>query len=164
MGKIISVSHMRELTFKDITKKNELISLSVHAVLMIALCMLFPLLSRIYVNPLVEEMFGVYEDVLSTQILLTLVVIICIIFAIPLLAFVYSKRMRKTYVLSYMNGVNEGDNRKFTDSMGEPRTLWMSNFYFHKLIGQRKLMAPSQFFAAAVLVVMMSMILGGVSL
>ncbi len=164
MGKIISASHLKETTYKDITKRNELISMSVHAVLMIALCMLFPLLSGIYVDPLVEEMFGTYQDVLSPRILLTLVVIICIIFAVPLLAFVYSKKMRKTYVLSYMNGVNEGDNRKFTDYLGEPKTLWMSNFYFHKLIGQRKLMGPSQFFSAAVLVVMMSMILGGVSL
>ena len=164
MGKIISVSHLRETKYKDITKKNELISLMIHAVLMIALCMLFPLLSRIYVNPLIEEMFGLYEDVLSTQILLTLVVIICIIFAIPFLAFIYSRKMRKTYVLSYMNGVNSGDNRKFVDSFGEEKTLWMSNFYFYKLIGQRKLMAPSQFFTAAVLVVMLSLIIGGVRL
>lgn len=162
MGKIISASHLNEQSFKDITKKNELISLWIHAVLMIALCLLFPLLSRVYVNPLIEEMLGTYKDVLSAQILLTLVVIIGLVFAVPLLAFLYSRRMRKTYVLSYMNGVNAGNNMKFIDSFGEERTLWMSNFYLHKWIGQRKLMAPGQFFAAAVLVVMLSMIIGGV--
>ena len=61
-----------------------------------------------------------------------------------------------------MNGVNAGNNMKFIDSFGEEKTLWMSNFYLHKWIGQRKLMAPGQFFAAAVLVVMLSMIIGGV--
>ncbi len=161
MGKIISASHLKETSFKDITKKNELVSLTIHAVLMIALCLLFPLLSHVYVNPLLEEMFGTYNDVLSTQILLTLVVIIVIVFAVPLLAFLYSRKMRKTYVLSYMNGVNAGNNMKFIDSFGEEKTLWMSNFYLHKWIGQRKLMVPSQFFTAAVLVVMMSMIIGG---
>ncbi|MBO4374425.1 MAG: NADH-quinone oxidoreductase subunit L [Lachnospiraceae bacterium] len=162
MGKIISASHLKETQFRDITKKNELISLWIHAVLMITLCLLFPLLSHVYVNPLIEEMFGFYSDVLPTQILLTLVVIIGLVFAVPLLAFLYSRKMRKTYVLSYMNGVNAGNNMKFIDSFGEQKTLWMSNFYFHKWIGQRKLMGPSQFFAAAVLVVMMSMIIGGV--
>ncbi|MBR5375853.1 MAG: NADH-quinone oxidoreductase subunit L [Lachnospiraceae bacterium] len=162
MGKIISASHLKETAFRDITKKNELISLWIHAVLMIALCLLFPLLSHVYVNPLIEEMFGTYNDVLPTQILLTLVVIIVIVFAVPLLAFLYSRKMRKTYVLSYMNGVNAGNNMKFIDSFGEEKTLWMSNFYLHKWIGQRKLMGPGQFFAAAVLVVMMSMIIGGV--
>ena len=63
-----------------------------------------------------------------------------------------------------MNGVNTGDNRAFTDSLGNEKTLWLSNFYFHKIIGSRKLMMPSQIFTLAVIVVMMCRIIGGVFL
>ncbi len=162
MGKIISASHLKEKTFKDITKKNELISLGIHAVLMVALCVLFPLLSKIYVVPLINEMFGSGENVLTDAILYMLVIIIVIVFAVPGISYLYSKNIKVNTKLSYMNGVNTGDNRKFTDSMGEEKTLWLSNFYFHKVIGQRKLMIPSQIFSLAVIVIMMCMIIGGV--
>ena len=162
MGKIVSASHLGEKTFKDITKTNEVISLSIHAVLMVALCLFFPLLSAVYVNPLISEMFGTNTSVLSDAILYTLVLIIVIVFAVPVIAYIYSTKIRVNTKLSYMNGVNAGDNRKFVDSMGDDRTLWLSNFYFHKTIGQRKLMIPSQVFSLAVLVIMMCMIIGGV--
>ncbi len=164
MGKIISASHLKEKTFRDVTKPNETFSLTVHAVLMVLLCMLFPLLSEVYVNPLITSMFGEAQNVLPQGVLYTLVAVIVIVFAVPVLSYVYSKNMRKTFVLSYMNGINTGDNRKFVDSFGDEKTLWLSNFYFHKVIGQRKLMIPSQIFALAFLVIMLSMILGGVSL
>ena len=162
MGKIVSASHLGEKTFKDITKLNEVISLSVHAVLMVALCLFFPLLSAVYVNPLISEMFGTNTSVLSDAILYTLVLIIAIVFAVPVISYIYSTKIKVNTKLSYMDGVNAGDNRKFVDSMGDDRTLWLSNFYFHKTIGQRKLMIPSQVFSLAVIVIMMCMIIGGV--
>jgi len=164
MGKIISQSHLKETKYKDITKKNEVISLTIHAVLMVMLCVLFPLLSRVYVTPLIGEMFGDATEVMSQGLLYALVVIILLVFAVPFLAYLYGKKMRKTMVLSYMNGVNTGENKKFVDSFGEEKTLWLSNFYMHKVIGSRKLMMPSQVFTVAVLVIMLCMIIGGVRL
>ena len=61
-----------------------------------------------------------------------------------------------------MNGINVGNNTGFIDSFGEPKQLWMSNYYFTKYIGQKKLMFPCQLFTLAVLIVMMARILGGV--
>ncbi|MCR5640733.1 MAG: NADH-quinone oxidoreductase subunit L [Lachnospiraceae bacterium] len=162
MGKIISASHLQEKTFKDITKKNEVISLTIHAIMMIALCVLFPLISRVYVTPLINEMFGFGENVLPDAILYTLIVVIVLVFAVPFFAHLYSKHAKVNMKLSYMNGINTGDNRKFVDSMGEEKTLWLSNYYMHKVIGSRKLMVPSQIFTVAVLLIMLSMIIGGV--
>ncbi|MCR5515321.1 MAG: NADH-quinone oxidoreductase subunit L [Lachnospira sp.] len=164
MGKIISHSHLNGAQVKDKTKKNEMISLTIHAILMIALCALFPLVSETFVNPLVNEMFGSSENVLSNQVLFTLIIIIVVVFAVPFLAYLSSKQQTQDLKLSYMNGVNTGDNRAFTDSLGNEKTLWLSNFYFHKIIGSRKLMMPSQIFTLAVIVVMMCRIIGGVFL
>ncbi|MBQ4373503.1 MAG: NADH-quinone oxidoreductase subunit L [Lachnospiraceae bacterium] len=162
MGKIISASHLREKTFKDITKKNEVISLTIHAIMMIVLCVSFPWISKVYVTPLITEMFGVGENVLPDAILYTLIVVIVLVFAVPFFAYLYSKHAKVNMKLSYMNGINTGDNRKFVDAMGEEKTLWLSNYYMHKVIGSRKLMVPSQIFTVAVLLIMLSMIIGGV--
>ncbi len=159
MAKLISATN--EPKMKDITKKNELISLSIHAILMIALCVSFPILSKVYVVPLLKEMYGSYVEVLSMSMLYTLVVIICFIFAIPSITFGYTRKLHENKKLAYMSGINEGDNSSFTDAFGEAKKLQMSNWYFKDFIGQRKLMVPSEIFATVLLIVMLSVILGG---
>lgn len=161
MGKLISHTHLTEEKIKEVTRPSEVLSLTVHAVMMVLLCMLFPILSRIYVNPLLEEMFGTYTDVLPNNILVMLSLIILLVFAVPVLSFVYSRNMAFNRKGSYMNGVNYGDNRSFVDSFGERKTLWLSNYYFRNIVGQRKLMKPSQLFTLAVLIVMLVIIIGG---
>ena len=162
MGKLISQSHLREKKFEDITKPNEFISLCIHAVLMIFLCMLFPFLSRVYVDPLLVEMFGNTGAVLSDSILYMLVAIIILVFIVPIMSYRYVRNQRTNRKLSYMNGINEGDNRFFIDSFGNPKRLWLSNYYIPGRIGQRKLMAPGQLFATAYLIVMLVYIIMGI--
>ena len=137
------------------------ISLTIHAVLMVALCMLFPLLSKLYVEPLLTSMFGSSVSVLPQSILIILVIIILVIFLVPLIAYRYTRSIRTNEKLSYMHGVNEGDNQRFTDSMGNPKELVLSNWYIKNYFGQRKLMMPSSIIAAAVLIVMLAVIIGG---
>ena len=161
MGKLISHTHLTEQKIKEVTRPSELLSLWIHAILMILLCMLFPLISTVYVNPLLVEMFGVSTNVLPNNILVILVIIILLVFAVPLLSFVYSRKMTFNRKGSYMNGVNYGDNRSFVDSFGERKTLWLSNYYFKDIVGRRKLMIPSQIFTMAVLIVMLVIIIGG---
>lgn len=160
MTKLISFTDTA-IKVKDITKKDEQISLTVHAVLMIALCLLFPLLSQTYVEPLLYEMFGHATAVLPTAVLYLLIVIICVIFCVPVLAFKYSERIHVSKKLSYMNGINVGNNKEFVDSFGEPKHLFMSNWYFKLFFGQRKLMVPCEILSAVVLIAMLAMIIGG---
>ncbi len=159
MGKLIAAT--KEAPIRDITKKNEMLSLTVHAVLMIALCMLFPLISRIFVEPLMLEMFGVAVAVLPMSVLYMLVVLICFIFMVPFFAYLYAKKMDQSRKMSYMGGINEGDNASFTDSFGEPKKLVNANWYFKNFFGQRKLMNPCIALTTAVIVVELVMIIGG---
>lgn len=160
MSKLISFTDTA-IVVKDITKKDELLSLVVHAVLMIALCILFPLLSGVYVEPLLMEMFGHATAVLPSGVLYLLVVIICFIFCVPLLAFKFSKNIEVSQKLSYMNGINVGNNKEFVDSFGEPKHLFMSNWYFKSFFGQRKMMVPCEVISAAVVIVALAVIIGG---
>lgn len=146
---------------KDITKKNEQISLVIHAVLMIALCVLFPGLSTFYVEPLLTEMFGASSAALPSRLLYILIVVILVIFLVPLIAYRATKDIPTNTKISYMSGANRGNNRDFTDSFGEPKELQLSNWYFKNFVGQRKLMTPSSLIAAAFIIVMLAIIIGG---
>ncbi|MGN1157825.1 MAG: NADH-quinone oxidoreductase subunit L [Agathobacter sp.] len=160
MSKIISYTDT-EIKVRDITKKDELISLMVHAVLMIALCLLFPVLSVIYVEPLLTEIFGHATAVLPMGVLLLLIAIVVFIFLVPLMAFRFATGVKVKQKLSYMNGINVGNNKEFVDSMGENKHLFMTNWYFAHSFGQRKLMQPCIWITTAWLVVMLCIIVGG---
>ena len=163
LGKIISPTHNAiHSKIEDITQKNETISLTIHAVLMIALCLLFPILSVRFVEPLLIEQFNQTAAVIPTAVLYTLIVIILLVFLVPFLADRTFRNRRTNVKLAYMNGVNVGNNTGFIDSFGNPKQLWMSNYYFSKFIGQKKLMFPCQLFTLAVLIIMMARIMGGV--
>jgi len=157
LGKLIA--HTNKPAVKDITKKNEMISLTIHAILMIALCVMFPLLSSIYVDPLLVELFGESAQVIGNNVLYILIVLICFFFAVPFLAYVHNKNMKANQKLSYMNGINTGNNDAFTGSMGEDKSLLLSNLYFKNVCGQRKLMAPSMALTTAVIIIMLCMII-----
>ena len=130
---------------------------------MVALCALFPLVSATYVHPLLNETFGVYKDVLSSNILNMLVVLILVVFLVPFMAYASSKRLHTNMKLSYMNGINLGNDNTFTDSFGEPKKLHMANDYFTEKIGRHALMVPCQLAVTAVIVVMFCIVLGGVA-
>ena len=163
MGKIISRSHETgERMDETVTGKSEKLSLTLHAGMMIALCVLMPWLSTHFVDPLLVEMFGKFVNVLPGTILVMMVLIMCLVFAIPVPAYLYAKKQQTNYKLNYMSGINTGNNNAFVDSFGEEKKLWLSNYYFDRLIKPDKMMACCQLITAAVLIVMLSFILGGV--
>lgn len=160
MSKIISYTDT-EIKVIDITKKDENLSLMIHARLMILLCLLFPVLSVVYVEPLLTEMFGVATAVLPQGVLFLLIAIVCFIFIVPIIAFRYARGSKVRQLKSYMNGINVGNNKEFIDSMGEKKHLFMTNWYFAHSVGQRKLMTPCAVVTAAFLIVMLCLIIGG---
>ncbi|HAB93266.1 MAG TPA: hypothetical protein DCF49_00635 [Lachnospiraceae bacterium] len=163
MGKIISRSHETgERMKKDITGDTEKWSLTIHAILMIALCVLMPIISNNFVDPLLEDMFGNFTNVLPNGILAMMVLVMCLVFAIPVLAYFYFKNRQTNYKLNYMSGINTGNNNAFVDSFGGEKKLWLSNYYFNSWIEPDKMMLYCQLLTAAVLAVMVSFIVGGV--
>lgn len=161
MGKIVSRSHRTNKREDDHARNNEMLSLSVHAVLMVGLCVLLPIISVNYVDPLLVEMFGEYTDVLSMAILWLLVVVIIFVFAVPVIAFRYNRDVATNIKLSYMSGINTGNNTRFVDSMGNEKKLWLSNPYFTETIKPDRTMFFSQIFALGWIIILVCMIIGG---
>ena len=155
--------HIPRDTVKDVTRKDEYISMSFHAIVMLLLCLFLPVVVITVVNPIVRELFGNTHDVLSMSVLTTMAIMLVSIFIVPVVMFFISRRSHRELVPIYMNGVNEGDNRFFTNSFGGKDHLYLSNWYLRFEFGRRHLRIPSIIVATAVLVVGFCLVIGGVS-
>lgn len=155
--------HIPRDTVKDVTHKDEYISMFFHAIVMLLLCLFLPVVAVTVVNPIVRELFGNTHDVLSMSVLTTMAIMLVSIFIVPVVMFFISRRSHRELVPIYMNGVNEGDNRFFTNSFGGKDHLYLSNWYLRFEFGRRHLRIPSIIVATAVLVVGFCLVIGGVS-
>lgn len=155
--------HIPRDTVKDVTRKDEYLSMLFHAGVMLLMCLLLPLVAGWLVNPIVRQLFGNSTDVLSMSVLTTMAIMLVSIFVVPAAMFFISRRSHTELVPIYMNGINEGDNRFFTNSYGEKEHLYLSNWYLRFEFGRRHLRIPAIIIAAAVLVIGFCLVIGGVS-
>lgn len=161
MGKLISRNHRGSAKTDAITQDSQKLSLRVHAGMMIMLCVLLPIISQVFVDPLLIEMFGTYTDVLSLPILIIMVVIFLFVFMVPVVSFTYIRHQQSNVKLSYMSGVNVGNNNQFVNSLGHNNKLWLSNLYFTDFIQPERTMKLSQLIASGWILILFCMILGG---
>ena len=155
--------HIPRETVRDVTRKDEYVSMFFHAASMLLLCLLLPVVAIYVVNPIVRNLFGNTHDVISMSVLTTMAIMLVSIFIVPAVMFFVSRRSHKELVPIYMNGVNNGDNRFFINSFGGQDHLYLSNWYLRFEFGRRHLRIPSIIVAAAVLVVGFCLVIGGVT-
>ena len=153
--------HIPRDTVKDVTHRDEYVSMSFHAAVMLLLCLFLPFVAIKVVNPIVRELFGNSTDVLSMSVLATMAIMLVSIFIVPVVMFFISRRSHRELVPIYMNGINEGDNRYFTHSFGDKEHLYLSNWYLRFEFGRRHLRIPAIILAAAVLVLGFCLVIGG---
>lgn len=155
--------HIPRQSVKDVTRKDEYLSMFFHAAVMLLLCLLLPAVAILVINPIVQELFGNARDVLSMSVLTTMAIMLVSIFIVPAVMFFVSRRSHRELVPIYMNGVNNGDNRFFINSFGGQDHLYLSNWYLRFEFGRRHLRIPSIIVASAVLVLGFCLVIGGVS-
>lgn len=160
LSKILALNHSQQE--KDVTEKNEYLSLFAHAAMMLLLCVGFPVLSLGIVQPIVTQMYGAVDPTISTGNLLIMVMLLLCVLIFPVLLFVASHSLHSREVMDYMAGVNAGDGEHFIDSMGEEREVKLSAWYMEDWFGEDKLMGISLAIATLAVVMMMALILGGV--
>ncbi len=159
-GKLLGLSNITPI--KDITKKNEIVSLYIHAFLMIALCLTFPFLSKFVVEPMLGDLQVTgATSVLETGNLYVMIIMLLSVFIFPAVMLFVTKRVKKKYVITYMGGANTGDNKHFVNSYGEQTQLYLTNWYMEDLFGEKKILRPSLAIAATFLVIVICLIIGG---
>lgn len=158
MAKILGINGEKG---KDVTQKNEYFSMFLHAILVIALCVTYPFISRYVIEPMLMEMYGNADPVLSYDNFVIMIIMVVAVFVVPMVNFISSKMFKQTEALAYMGGANAGDNEHFVDSMGESKELKIASWYMEDWFGEKKLLRPATLLAILYVVVMICIIVGG---
>ena len=159
MSKILGASP-REKS-RDLTKKNEYISMFFHAFMMVALILGFPWLSEHILKPLSDDMFGIAGHVISQQNIIIMIVLLVGIFVIPWLNYVMTVGQKSKEVITYMGGANYGDNFNFVSATGDPKEMHIANFYMEEIMGEKKLFIPAIMISSFIIIVYMIIVIGG---
>lgn len=161
LGKLVAVPH-RAKRLPDTVHKDEWFPIFVLAGLVIALCVSFPAVSAGLVQPILISMFHIASPaVISSTDIQIMLMMLCMIVILPLAVRLLMFGHQNKIVVSYMAGANEGDDRHFTDSFGNPQSLYLANWYLDGLFGERKLLKPSLVLSAAGLAILMIAAIGG---
>ncbi len=159
MSKILGPSP-REKS-RDLTKRNEYISMFFHAILMVALILGFPWISTNVLKPLSREMFGIVLQVISKENIIIMIVLLVGIFVIPYINYLMTKNVKYKKVLTYMGGANAGDNMNFVSATGEAKEMHVANFYMEDIMGEKRLFTPAIMISTFIIIVYEIIVIGG---
>ena len=158
---LMAVHHNSE-RLQNTTRRTEWFSLGSLAAAMIVLCLLFPVISIFFIEPFLFEMFRqpvpqIISDGNYKIMTFMLTMIAVFPFAVRFLTFDKKEKM----VMSYMAGINCGDDREFVDSFGKNKRQYLSNWYMENIFGENKLLKPSIAISAAFMVTVFIIAVGG---
>ena len=133
MGKIISV--MRDQTvIEDVGKKERYGVLYILTGLVVFVCLIFPLISSVLIEPFVMNIYG--ETTRLAQANLTIMLMmLCLLMIMPFSMLFYRKGVKPAP--PYMGGRPMDDPMKYTGSMGVSHDLVLSNYYLKKPLVRR---------------------------
>ncbi|HJB26818.1 MAG TPA: NADH-quinone oxidoreductase subunit L [Firmicutes bacterium] len=161
LGTLIAVHH-HSGAVKDSTKGSEWVSLLVHCLLVITLCLSFPLASTYLIEPFLMDMFHeAVPALISSGNLYIMAMMLCMIVILPIAVRVLTFGKKNKIITSYMGGANTGDDRTFVDSFGKPKRMYLSNWYLTDYFGEEKLFVPSLVLSAAGLIILLVVAIGG---
>jgi ech hydrogenase subunit A len=154
--------HSHSEAVKDRTKKVQWFSLSTLATLMVALCVTFPVASTYIIEPFLQGMFQKpVGDMIGRGNLNIMIMMLCVLLILPVMARILTFGRKQEPGLSYMSGINAGDNRKFIDSFDAPKQMYLSNWYVTEWFGEKKLLHLSLILATTALIVLLTLSIGG---
>ena len=146
---------------EDRTKPMEYVSMFIHAFMVIAICVFIGPILKSYIEPMLTGMFGAAVVPFSQSEFNILILLLVAVFAVPLIMMWVAQDIKKRRVMSYMAGVNTGDDNSFINSFGGSNEMHMSNWYMEDVFGSQKLTKPSEWISALFIVAMIVVCLFG---
>ena len=161
LGKICTVIH-QSFELEDITPRSEMVSMLPLTTMIVVMCFAFPWMSGHMVQPILDEAFHTsIPDVIGGGDVIIMIIMVLMIFLIPFGARFLAIGKNSKMTMSYVAGVNAGDDRHYIDSFGKERALYMSNWYMEDLFGEKKILWPCIWIASVLVLVMLIVVVGG---
>lgn len=111
--------------------------LSFLSFLTVAVCLFFPVLSSSVVVPYLENIFtGADMTILASSNLIIMSILVAVL--VLIVAFFFGKT-KKRIVPIYLSGENVGDNITFRNSLKQPQSSQLKNWYMDAYFGEKKM-------------------------
>ncbi len=147
---------------RDTTARSQWVSLSCHIGMMLLLCAAYPFYSDWFVYPMLEDIgFAGVGSLLSSSDRVVMVALLAAIFLIPAAARIFAKKIHFDRSPLYMSGINEGDHRHYEDSYGQPKKMYLSNWYLAEVFGEHRLYMPVAWASVVILAIGLVVAFGG---
>ena len=162
LGKMCTVIHQSN-KIKDITHKSEYISIIPLTSMIVIMCFAFPWMSNHMIDPVLAQTFVNMQiaNVIGGSDVVIMLIMLAMLFIVPIGSRILAIGKKDKMTMGYSAGVNTGDDRHFYDSFGQPRAVYMANWYMEDYFGEKKLLWPSIWLAAAIIVMMLILGIGG---
>ena len=162
LGKMCTVIHQSN-KIKDITHKSEYISIVPLTTMIVIMCFAFPWMSNHMIDPVLAQTFVNMKiaNVIGGSDVVIMLIMLAMLFVVPIGSRILAIGKKDKMTMGYSAGVNTGDDRHFYDSFGQPRAVYMANWYMEDYFGEKKLLWPSIWLAAAIIVMMLILGIGG---
>lgn len=161
LGKLLAVLHNSARLHSKVGT-SQWLSMLVQALLMIALCILFPIVSTYLVEPFLADMFhSILPAIISQGNMNIMLIMLFAIVILPIAVRFLTFGKKQKIVMSYMGGANTGDDRHFVDSFGDNREIYLANWYMEDYFSEKKLLKPCTLLATAFILILMGIVIGG---
>ncbi|MGN0457671.1 MAG: NADH-quinone oxidoreductase subunit L [Eubacterium sp.] len=138
---------------KNTITLNQWVSLFAHGVLMILIVFVFPYISKYVVLDYTGAIFGQASEVLSKENIVLTMIMVLFVFVIPSICYFLIARNRPfPKAERYFNGAGLPDQVGFTDSFGNEKKEFLTNWYMEDIFGEDKMYVPSVIVAIVLIV------------
>ena len=150
MGKLTAVVAGEESVEYDVHKTETFVHITL-VVLVVLVCLLFPLMSSYLLVPYLELTFGgLAGGIMSSGNMLIMVIMVAVIVLMALFGF---GKTSKPQVPIYLAGANTGDNRSYYGSMQKEVQFSLRNWHMEKYFGEPKMNLIGDVLCVAMLVI-----------
>ncbi len=153
MGKIIAIPQNEEHMESNV-KRSEVFPLAVLSIATVLVCLLFPFISAMLVNPYVIEVFG-YGTSMDRGNVIIMLIMMGLVLLLPIRLFAYKKDMKEVSI--YLGGANTNEPKRFYGSMGTVHKIYIKNYYMDRYFGENKLFNIGSGICASVTLLMLIM-------
>lgn len=159
LGKMVAIMAKRE-NIQQKVHGDEWFSLTSHAVLTIAICLIFPVMSSFLIVPYLQSIYpSVATLALSSGNMYIMSAMLALVVLLPLL---FYGKTNKRIVPIYMAGANLGDDLTFRNSMQQPTSVSLRNWYMEDYFAEKRMNVIGVIATVIVLVVTFAILVGGV--
>lgn len=142
MGKIISMKNKKIEggNMDAAVSRQELSSESIHAVLTVVLCLAFPLISQLLVEPYVSRISGIDYGIARGNYVI-MGIMVSMLIALPVIIIRLQRHAQFVMSDGYTSGHTVSSDRHYIGSLGIDRKISMKNIYMKEYFGEKKIFA-----------------------